>query len=103
MAREVALVTGRLCCMVAMMVATMVARMVVVAVVKVGLAPILVQVTQTSDTVPSLETLGYSPARHRGFKKSTNNIFRIDPGGLITLATSSIYNQCNLVNSVGYT
>ena len=64
MAREVALVIERLCCMVAMMVATMVVTM--VAVVMVGLAPILVLVTQTSDTVPALETLEYSPARHRG-------------------------------------
>ena len=61
MAREVALVIERLC-MVAMMVATMVA----VVMVMVGLAPILVLETQTSDTVPALETLGYSPARHRG-------------------------------------
>ena len=59
MAREVALVIERLC-IVAMMVVTM------VAVVMVGLAPILVLETQTSDTVPALETLGYSPARHRG-------------------------------------
>ena len=61
MAREVVLVIERLC-MVAMMVATMVA----VVMVMVGLAPILVLETQTSDTVPALETLGYSPARHRG-------------------------------------
>ena len=65
MAREVALVIEMLC-MVAMMVATMVVTMVAVVMVMVGLAPILVQVTQTSDTVPALETLEYSPARHRG-------------------------------------
>ena len=75
--REVALATERLyivATMVAMMVATMVVRMVGVA--KVGLAPILVRVTQTSDTVPALETLGYSPARHRRFKISTKDILR---------------------------
>ena len=68
MAREVSLVIERLCT-VAMMVVTM------VAVVMVGLAPILVRETQTIDTVPALETPEYSPARPMRLKISTKDIF----------------------------
>ena len=58
LAREGVLGAGRLC-MVATMVATMVA---VVAMAMLGLVPILALETQTSGTVPALETLEYSPA-----------------------------------------
>ena len=92
MAREVALVIEMLC-MVAMMVATMVVTMVAVVMVMVGLAPILVLVTQTSDTVPALETLEYSPARYTGDLKilSTKDILEL--GGALYYS----HNTCNII------
>ena len=60
LAREGVLGAGR-SSMVAMLVATLVATLVVL-VAMLGLVPILAPETQTSDTVPALETLECSPA-----------------------------------------